>query len=244
MKQYEAVINVMERNGGYATLRLLNQQALRVEGVEWKTKTPFASIRRIVQDNRFFFKIRPGLWALKSFKDKLPHDIFPKDQPKEKYAEYTHTFYQGLLVEIGNYKGYNTFIPNQDKNKVFLDKRIHEIATISNIYEFSYPHIVGITKTIDVIWFNERNMPLKLFEIEHTTAINNSLIKFLELQDFYTKYYIVADEVRRKEFRFKLSLNTFYPISKRVWFWSYDDVAELHANTSELMRIESNLENN
>ena len=60
MKQYDAVIRVMEENGGYATLGFLNQRALKVEGCEWKTKTPFASIRRIVQDDRFFFKIRPG----------------------------------------------------------------------------------------------------------------------------------------------------------------------------------------
>ena len=64
MKQYDAVIEVMKANGGYSTLGHLYAEALRVPGVQWKTKTPFASIRRIVQDERFFFKIRPGLWAL------------------------------------------------------------------------------------------------------------------------------------------------------------------------------------
>jgi hypothetical protein len=245
MKQYEAVIKIMEGNGGYATLRFLNQNVLKVEGVKWKTKTPFASIRRIVQDDRFFFKIRPGLWALKSFKDNLPPDIFPtEDQPKQRYEEYSHTFYQGLLIEIGNFNGFQTFIPNQDKNKNYLGKKLSEIATISEIYEFSYPSIVAITKNIDVIWFNERNMPSNIFEIEHTTAIHNSLIKFVELQDFYARYYIVADEVRRKEFQSKLALKAFYPIAKRVWFWSYDDVAELHARTDELMSIKSKIGNN
>ena len=51
MKQHEAVIKVMEQSGGFATLGYLNQEVLKVSGVEWKTKTPFASIRRIVQDN-------------------------------------------------------------------------------------------------------------------------------------------------------------------------------------------------
>ncbi len=105
MKQYEAVIKVMEGNGGVATLGFLNLNVFRVEGCEWKTKTPFASIRRIVQDERFFFKIRPGLWALKSFKNKLPDGILPaKDQPKAKQEEYSHTYYQGLIVELGNFK--------------------------------------------------------------------------------------------------------------------------------------------
>lgn len=242
MKQYEAVIRVMEGNDGYATLRYLYHNVLKIDGVKWNTKTPFATIRRIVQDERFFFKIRPGLWALKSYKDRLPYDILPaKDQPMAKQEEYSHTFYQGLLVEIGNYNRYQTFIPNQDKNKVFLGKRLGEIATISEIYAFSYPHIVSITKNIDVIWFNRRNMPSRFFEIEHTTPIHNSLIKFVELQDFYSNFYIVADKARKKEFKDKLSLEAFSSIFRRVWFWSYDDVAELHARTNELMNVESRI---
>lgn len=242
MKQYEAVIKVMDENGGYATLGHLNQNVLKIKDCKWETKTPFASIRRIVQDERFFFKIRPGLWALKSHKDKLPPEIFPtKDQPKAKQEEYNHTFYQGLLVELGNLKTYKTFVPNQDKNKLYLGKRLSEITTVSDIYKFSYELIIRTTRTIDVTWFNERNMPASLFEIEHSTAINNSLLKFVELQDFHANFYIVADEVRRKEFQGKISLEAFKPINKRVGFWSYDNVVELHSKTSELISIESKL---
>lgn len=242
MKQYEAVIKVMEENGGYATLGHLNQNVLKIKDCKWETKTPFASIRRIVQDERFFFKIRPGLWALKSHKDKLPPEIFPtKDQPKAKQEEYNHTFYQGLLVELGNLKTYKTFVPNQDKNKLYLGKRLSEITTVSDIYKFSYDLIIRSTQTIDVTWFNERKMPASLFEVEHSTAINNSLLKFVELQDFHANFYIVADEVRRKEFQGKISLEAFKPINKRVGFWSYDNVVELHSKTSELISIESKL---
>ena len=99
VKQYEAVIKVMEDNGGYATLGFLNQEVLRIKNCVWKTKTPFASIRRIVQDERFFFKIRPGLWALKSYQDRLPIDVLPtKDTTKQKQEEFNHTYFQGLLV--------------------------------------------------------------------------------------------------------------------------------------------------
>ncbi|MEK6681413.1 MAG: hypothetical protein AABY79_05550 [Nitrospirota bacterium] len=49
MKQHEAVIKVMEEKGGYATLGFLNQNVLKIADCEWKTKTPFASIRRIVR---------------------------------------------------------------------------------------------------------------------------------------------------------------------------------------------------
>jgi hypothetical protein len=242
MKQHDAVIKVMKDNGGYATLGFLNQNVLKVEGCEWKTKTPFASIRRIVQDERFFFKIRPGLWALKAYKDKLPPDILPiKEQPKAKQEEYSHTYYQGLLVEIGNLKEYKTFIPNQDKNKIYLGKKLSEIATVPDIYRFSYDEIVRKARTIDVMWFNERKMPATFFEIEHFADIHNSLRKFVELQDFYANFFIVADEVRRREFQAKSSSQIFIPINKRVGFWSYEDVAELHSKTSEFIKIESRL---
>ncbi len=242
MKQHEAVIRVMKENGGYATLGFLNQNVLKVAGCEWKTKTPFASIRRIVQDDRFFFKIRPGLWALKDCKDNLPQEILPsKDQPKAKQEEYSHTYYQGLLVELGNYNKYKTFVPNQDKNKIYLSKRLSEIISVSEIFKFSYDHLVRTAQTVDVTWFNDRRLPASFYEIEHSTAINNSLLKFVEFQDFHASFFIVADEVRRKEFQAKLSLEAFKPINKRVGFWSYDNVAELHTKMSALISIESKL---
>lgn len=47
MKQYEQVINIMKTNGGFATLGFLNQ---KTDVSNWESKTPYASIRRIVQD--------------------------------------------------------------------------------------------------------------------------------------------------------------------------------------------------
>lgn len=54
VKQKEYVIQAMKSNGGYATFQQLNQM---VDFSSWGTKTPFASIRRIVQTNNEFFKI-------------------------------------------------------------------------------------------------------------------------------------------------------------------------------------------
>jgi hypothetical protein len=242
MKQHEAVIKVMEEKGGYATLGFLNQKVLKVKGCEWKTKTPFASIRRIVQDERFFFKIQPGLWALNSYKDKLPPEIYPtKDLPPKKQEEYTHTYYQGLLVEIGNLKKYQTFVPYQDKNKVYLGKKLSEITTVDEFYKFTYDNISQQAKTIDVSWFNIRKMPSILFEIEHTTDIQRSLSKFVELQDFNVKFYIVADKLREKEFEAKLYLNAFNIIQKRTQFMSYIQVSDWHTKTYEIVNLENRL---
>lgn len=234
MRQYEAVIKVMEENGGFATLGFLNQKVLKVPDVKWGTKTPFASIRRIVQDDRFFFKVRPGLWALKSFKGKLPFEHTEEKQGSRKVEEFNHTYYQGLLVEMGNLKKYETSVPNQDRNKNFLGRRLGEISTVREFYQFGYRHIVRIAQRVDVTWFNERKMPSKFFEVEHLTDIQNSLLKFFELQDYYSEFFIVANAVRRREFEGKLALAAFAPLQGRVRFLSYDMLSALHSRTYEM----------
>ncbi len=242
MKQYQAVMKVMADNGGYATLGFLNQEVLKIKECVWKTKTPFASIRRIVQDERFFFKIKPGLWALKSYRDKLPPNILPtKEISKSKIEEFNHTYYQGLLVEIGNLKQFQTFVPNQDRNKFYLGKKLGELTTIDEFYKFTYDNITQKARTIDVSWFNIRKMPYMLFEIEHSTDIQNSLLKFLELQDFNVKSCIVADEARKREFEAKLSSNAFLPIQNRTQFMSYVQLSDWHTKTYEITSLESSL---
>ena len=242
MKQYEAVINVMEGNGGYATLAFLYKNVLKIRECQWKTKTPFASIRRIVQDKRFFFKIKPWLWALNSYKHKLPIEILPTSAVLKKDREiFNHSYYQGLLLEIGNFKKYETYVPAQDKNRIFLNKKLCETATLQDFYNFSYEGVVQKAKTIDVSWFNERKMPSYLFEIEYSTDFNNSLLKFLEIQGFNVKYYIVSDNVRKQEFLGKISSHAFLPIKSRVIFIDYDKLSEWHTKSYEIAILENEL---
>ena len=239
MKQYEAVIKVMEQNGGYATLGYLNQEVLKVPGVEWRTKTPFASIRRIVQDERFFFKIKPGLWALLSNKSKLPQHLQPTGKvSKQEEQVFTHSYYQGLLVEIGNLRKYETFVPNQDRNKRFLGKKLGDVCSQNDFYKFSFDHMVSRAKTIDVSWFNSRKMPNRFFEVEHSTDIQNSLLKFMELQDFNARFFIVANIARSEEYKSKLAYTAFIPIKKRVQFLDYEKLSVWHSKEYEYSTLE------
>lgn len=235
MTQHEQVIKVMRNNGGFATLGFLNHN---VDVSNWKTKTPYASIRRIVQDTRFFFKIKPGLWALKEFENEIlkKFDIY---KSSKKEIEFNHSYFQGLLLEIGNVKGFNTYIPPQDKNKMYLDRKLGAVSSIEKIFDFSYTNIVNRAKTIDVIWFNERNLPYSFFEVEHSTDIQNSLLKFNDLQDFYTKFYILSSVDRKREFEQKVSYSAFKEIKERVKFIDYDYVADLHTKTFQLIKLGS-----
>ena len=231
MKQHEAVILAMKQNGGYATLGQLYQTAPKIPDCKWGTKTPFATIRRIVQEHDEFFKIRPGLWALTSEKEKVMQ-LFSGKTTQATQREYSHYFFQGLVAEIGNLKGFQTFIPAQDKNKPYAKKKLGDVTTLSKIYEFTYAEVLRKAQTIDVAWFNSRKYPSSLFEIEHSTDIYNSLLKFVELQDFRTNFYIVADNQRQAEFESKISLNAFVPIKSFVKFWNYDSVLDLHTKVA------------
>jgi len=240
MKQYETVIQVMKEQGGFATLGQLNQL---VDVKSWKTKTPFATIRRIVQDKRFFFKIKPGLWALKSYKDKIS-DLIPIDnsKSKEEIEIFDHSYYQGLVVEIGNFKGYHTFIPNQDKNKRFLNNTLGKCATLDVIHKFTYDEIIDKAKTIDVIWFDDRKFPQSFFEVEHSTDFQNSLLKMLELRSFYAKFNIIADDKRFKEYQRKISYSAFNELKGRVKFISYEKLSEYHSKSFEYFTLNNELQ--
>ena len=61
MNQKECVVEALANLGGMATLFDLYHET---DVGTWGSKTPFASIRRIVQTNKEFYKIRAGLWGL------------------------------------------------------------------------------------------------------------------------------------------------------------------------------------
>ena len=234
MKQRDAVIQVMEENGGFATLSHLYQHALNVKGSKWGTKTPYNSIRRIVQEEKYFFKIEPGLWALNSYKDRLPFSSkIQENAPKKEREEFSHSYYQGLLVEIGNLENFDTFVPAQDKNRPYLSKKLGEVTTLKQIFSFGYPKAVNVASTIDVAWFNKREMPEKLIEVEHTTGFQNSLLKFVELQDFYVDFWIAAPEKRKAEYESKIDRAAFSDVKRRVKFVGYEKISQLHRNLTQ-----------
>lgn len=229
MKQYEAVKLTIEKLGGLATLNQINQHVFEVKDCEWKSNTPFASIRRIVRHTSGIYRIKPGLYALEDFRHDLESQgIFEQtdaNKNSQVVQDFNHSYYQGLLLEIGNMHHLHTFVPQQDKNRKFLNSQtLGDIRTLDQIPQYSYPNLVQRSSTIDVIWFNEHLMPHSFFEVEHSTDIQNSLLKFNDLSDFFVRMVIVADESRKKEFEKKMEYSSFSELrnEKRVSFLSYD----------------------
>ncbi len=237
MKQHEAVLNTLEKLGGIATLGLLNQEVFKIKDCEWKTKTPFASIRRIVQLNKDIYKIKPGLYGLVSHKTQNEAkgiiEETAKNKDSKEVTEFNHYYYQGLVIKIGNLKNFATFSPSQDKGKKFLGETLGDLPTLQKLPNYSHDILVKRSSTVDVIWFNERKMPHSFFEIEHSTDIQNSLVKFNDLQDFYSRMIIVADKLRQDEFEKKLNYSALKDIKSRVQFLDYDALAKQYERIIE-----------
>ena len=238
MKQHEAVYNAMVNQGGYSTLGDLYRTAIKMPNCIWKAKDPYANIRRVVQTNPLFFRIKPGLWGLSSKKDEILKELgLSDDSPKQKEERFTHSYYQGLLLQIGKIKGFDTYIPQQDKNKPFIRKRLGDFSSIVEIFPFTYDYLLNKAKSIDVIWFNDRRLPDSFFEVEHSTNIQNALMKFVNFQDFRIKFYIVADRLRKLDYENKASQYLFKPIFNYIRFLDYDSLSKIYTKESELAML-------
>ncbi len=233
LSQAQTVLLTLERLGGMATLAQLYRE---VPTHGWATKTPAATIRRIVQLTRGIYKLRPGLYGLESKRaDFESHGIIAetaRNKNSPALLSFDHTYYQGLLLNLGKLKGYQCWSPNQDRNKPFQNTALGSVRTLQKLPQFSHPEIVRRSATVDVIWFNDQLMPKNLFEVEHSTDIYNSLRKFVELQDFNCSLVVVADSNRRAEFDRKKRDTAFRDIRERVEFLSYTKLRSSYEQAS------------
>ena len=122
-----------------------------------------------------------------------------------------------------------------------LTRKLFELASLSKPYDFTFDGMMGRAKTIDVAWYNARHFPQAFYEIEHSTDIYNSLLKFVEFQDFRTEFWIVSDKVRKAEFDNKLKAAAFCSIANTIKFLSYDKLSEWHTTAAELAIQEGQL---
>jgi len=219
----QAIEQVMLHNGYYAPLSLIYKEFWKYRD---KTgKTPDNTIQERVQRDPRFTKIGYGVYALTEYLNELPKEKEAKTE-KEK-IEKMHSRMQGMLIEIGNMKGFSTYTP--DKNGIFQNKEIGKLATLDMIPPFTYEKIISDSlRFVDVIWFNERGFPSKLIEVENSTDFRAGFIKMNEVQDFVTDFLFIAPEDRRTKFETEKSKVAFKNIKDRCNFQTYDFVEKLY----------------
>jgi hypothetical protein len=227
--QADDVERALAALGGYATLADLYK---RIPTQNWGTKTPFATVRRILQMDPRFFRIRPGLWGLTAQRDRILDSLqIGAAASEEQQTAFDHTYYQGLALMIGKLRGYEVFAPKPDRSKPFLGKPLGAQVSVQQFPRFTYDALCQRAQTVDVIWFHRREaglFPNSFFEIEHTTDFNNALIKFAEFQDFRVRFYIVARRERQGEFQKRITASAFDAIRSWVKFVDYETLVRLY----------------
>ncbi len=218
----DAIEKVMLNNGYFAPLRLLYSEIWKYKKkANVKGKTPDYTIQERVQRDKRFTRIGLGVYALTDYLDKLPRETEPATKAAQK--EKRHATAQGMLIEIGNVRSYDTY--TNDKKWVFQNKLLGNLATLKAVPLFTYEKIIKHSVSFaDVIWFNKRGFPEKIFEVEESTDFRGAFIKFMELQDFITAFYCISSQKRKDKFERERQKTAFQPISNRISFLAYEDV--------------------
>jgi len=233
----EAIEKVLMANNYVAPLRKIYKEIVKHRPLTGQT--PFNTIQERVQRDPRFTRIGLGIYALTEHLDKLP--AFPKPRSKEEEKEQTHYSIQGMLLEIGNVEGFDTYSPN--KNAIFDNKPLLQIMTLSEFPNFTYPNTIQSVRFIDVLWFNDRGFPKFAFEVEITPQIRNSLLKFSELSDFYTTFYVIAEAKNQGKYHREVSRSVFREIKERCLFKTCDQVRNMYLSSVEKQRVSADFFN-
>jgi len=73
----------------------------------------------------------------------MPHyedltNLWTSRHGPQRLEQFSHGYYQGLLVEIGKFRRLTTYVPAQDQNRLFIDKKLGEITDTTELPDFTY----------------------------------------------------------------------------------------------------------
>jgi hypothetical protein len=158
----------------------------------------------------------------------------PQDAPKPVQAK--HAALQGMLLEIGQVRGFDTFTPNRSSR--FKNKTLGEIASVGSLP--TYPGINNnIVRQIDVLWL-DRSFPTHAFEVELTTGIWSGLVRLGELKRLATAFHIVTDS-NEGAFKRRIAGDIFSEIVTRCHHASASDVQRLYEGEVRVAELRAKL---
>jgi hypothetical protein len=143
-----------------------------------------------------------------------------------------HSQVQSLIGSIGIGKGYDIWIPQNDKIKI--DSSIIDISKIREQlpkYDKTIDHIIA---EIDVIWL-DNTLPVSLFEVEHSTPIYSGLLRFNDVLLTVSgadNFNIVANSDREHKFAREINRPTFKQnkLIDKVTFLDYENIYNWYYN--------------
>lgn len=126
--------------------------------------------------------------------------------------DFTHSQIQTFIGSIGTTKGYDVWIPANDRNR--LDWTLTHKFPSRDELPSRYRPIDEVIRGIDVVWLQRGSSEMRaMFEVEHSTQIYSALLRFNDLHlmepNLKPKFSIVANDVRRALFLRQINRPTF-----------------------------------
>lgn len=236
MTKVEAIEHVLQDNGGAASWNYIYENIERYYPAAKVSKEWEAGIRGVLYRdlNKRFKRVGLSIYALIDYKEEAA--------PIENRVR-MHSFMEGICLELGNFKKFDTY--TADPSAIYRDNiRLQNVATTINLPQFTYPEILQETKRIDVLWFNQKSFQFPQYAIEIVDSIgtlNGAFNRCLQLQNFRTKFIIVAPEKHHEKYKQTLSLEAYQREQHRFKFLNYDKLQEIYQNTAQLHKLEEDI---
>jgi hypothetical protein len=236
MTKVEAITELMKANGGTASLKIIYDNIEKYYPTAKFSKDWEAGLRGVLYRDigKSFKRIGLSLYGLMDYVEEI--------KPKKGDVR-MHSYMEGICLELGNFKKYDTY--TADPSALYRDNLyLRDIATINEFPHFSYDDIVQESKRIDVVWFNKDKFlfPQFIFEIvDSIGTLTGAFNRSLQLDNFRTKFYIVAPEEHHKKYEQTINLAPYYRCRERFTFVNYETMEKLYLHTSETKKIESTL---
>jgi hypothetical protein len=154
------------------------------------------------------------------------------------FPDLSHIQVQTLLGSIGANKGYNIWIPKNDRGR--LDWTLTSRFECSPAIPHPFAEIEDTLSEVDVVWVQRGGRSLRaLFEVEHSTPIYSGLLRFNDVHlmnpSSGTTYSIVSNDDRRSLFVRQLNRPTFKTssLAENCTFLEYPNVFTWHQRMSK-----------
>ena len=145
-----------------------------------------------------------------------------------------HSILQGRLLEVGNYRGYQTYCP--DKSKKFNKKSLADIASLEKCPDLQFSNYELLRK-IDVLWFRQERhnlIPDKAFEIELSTGTWSGVGRMATLADYsHVNCYIISNNIKT----YNKIIDTFPVYKNRFVHIKPDLVGDLYSAEKNTMQL-------
>lgn len=177
-------------------------------------------------------------------KKKKPREkVIKKEKVKIDINKLTHWDVIGILLELGNLLGYDTYSADPSKKSDLLGKKLGDIAQLKEIPAFTYERYLDTVKNVDAIWFKEE-FPSLCFEVEHTTGVTIGLLRLYQIRKFTNAmFFVIAPSSIIGKFKTEISKDPFYRIKSRYNFRSYEELSRFYSEAKSYYGIKNSFFN-